>query len=481
MSIRVDCHSCGAAIQAADKHAGKKVRCPKCETVLEIPERPAKKEANLDFDVLPDLPPVAPPAPKTTFVPTAGKSKSPSKPKPKPEPEDEFGDELYGSSSKSKADDEDDWTSTLDSDDLGGEVIREPKSKPKKKKKSPAERLEAIQGPKWRQNLYWALLLALIPLCLHGALQGRPVHERYNETIVVHKLDSDPVDDENSLGLAEAHELAMLTPDHKLEGALLAVDTWLHWLFAALSAATFLGLFVMMWPQAEAGTVKLITIGLITGTVGIFLLLTFQFLAIWTMGFNIRGRSVIVLLFYIVKFIGFSYRCALDPDNGFLLSFMGFTCGVGLCEELCKAIPVAIYLNSTEKPSWRGACLVGLASGVGFGVSEGITYSSDYYNGLFEGWIYVVRFVSCVALHALWAGAAAVLMYHNQDYISELSWENILGFIAFYLLIPMVLHGLYDTLLKKEMDVGAMLIAGVSFGWFAFMVTRSRHDEAALA
>jgi RsiW-degrading membrane proteinase PrsW (M82 family) len=209
------------------------------------------------------------------------------------------------------------------------------------------------------------------------------------------------------------------------------------------------------------------------------LLLAFQFIAVWTMGFNVRGRSILVLLFYLIKFIGFSYRCAIDANTGFGLSFMGFTCGVGLCEELCKAIPIAIYLNSTPKATWRDACLVGLASGVGFGVSEGITYSGSYYTGIQESWIYLVRFISCVALHALWAGAIGILMYHNQDYIGELSWENAGMFVAFYLSIGMILHGLYDTFLKSDLELGALLTAGVTFGWFAIMVNRARSAEAA--
>jgi hypothetical protein len=55
----------------------------------------------------------------------------------------------------------------------------------------------------------------------------------------------------------------------------------------------------------------------------------------------------------------------------------------------------------------------------------------------------------------------------------------VFGFIAHYLLIAMVLHGVYDTFLKKEMELWALLTAGVSFGWFAFMVARARSAEAA--
>ena len=196
------------------------------------------------------------------------------------------------------------------------------------------------------------------------------------------------------------------------------------------------------------------------------LLLLFQWVAMFTQGFWVRGRGIVTLVFYVVKFIGYSYRAALDPENGFILSFVGFTCAVGLCEELCKAAAVAVYLTASEKANWRGAFLVGLASGVGFGISEGITYSTDYYNGLHPGLIYAVRFASCVALHAIWAGSVAILMYNDQ---SHLSYSSLLEFILFYLGIAMILHGLYDTLLKRDMPVGALVVAAVSLGWMAFL------------
>ena len=66
---------------------------------------------------------------------------------------------------------------------------------------------------------------------------------------------------------------------------------------------------------------------------------------------------------------------------------------------------------------WRGACLLGLASGIGFGVSEGIMYSSTQYNGWSGSDIYIVRFVSCVALHAMWAASVGIAIARNYaDY-----------------------------------------------------------------
>ena len=133
-------------------------------------------------------------------------------------------------------------------------------------------------------------------------------------------------------------ELLQGVDGHKLAGAHLAVDTSLHWAYAFISAGAFLGLLIFL-ANKGASPLTLLTYGIITGTVGIILLLGFQWVAFATQGFWVRGRGIVILLFYIVKFIGFSYTCALNPDNGFMMSFLGFTCGVGLCGRVMQGDP----------------------------------------------------------------------------------------------------------------------------------------------
>jgi len=223
----------------------------------------------------------------------------------------------------------------------------------------------------------------------------------------------------------------------------------------------------------------LIGLGLFTATGGILLLLMVQGLA--TMGV-IRARGIAGLIMLILALIGLSYSMALSPDTGFFLSFIGFTCGVGLCEELCKAMPLLIYYRIGNQQSWRGAFLWGLASGVGFGVSEGIMYSSSYYNGIAGPGIYIVRFVSCVALHAIWAGSVGIAINQRQYLLQEEGDEGegwwLFALAALRVIaIPMVLHGLYDTLLKKEMEFFALLTAAASFGYLAWQISRLRTDD----
>jgi hypothetical protein len=43
--------------------------------------------------------------------------------------------------------------------------------------------------------------------------------------------------------------------------------------------------------------------------------------------------------------------------------------------------------------------------------------------------------------------------------------------------VPMVLHGLYDTLLKKEMNAWALIPALLSFAFLAYQISRLHAEE----
>jgi RsiW-degrading membrane proteinase PrsW (M82 family) len=248
----------------------------------------------------------------------------------------------------------------------------------------------------------------------------------------------------------------------------------MHWMYAAIAAAGFLILTLGFFSVERANPLHLLGIGLFTGTVGIVFLLIVQFCSQFRPG-RIHGRGIVALIMLILAFIGWSYRSALDPESNFFLSAFGYTFGVGLCEELTKALPLFIYFQRDATMGWRGACLWGLASGVGFGVSEGIMYSGDHYNGISGGDIYIVRFVSCVALHAMWAASVGIAIARNREDYEKVSDQGQFAvFMLRMLAVPMVLHGLYDTLLKKEMNVWALLVAVLSFGWLAMQIEMAR-------
>src|SRR5262249_5248298 len=273
-------------------------------------------------------------------------------------------------------------------------------------------------GP-WNRR-YALFSIALIPLVISLLAPDRPRDIAVRLSHTVRKLP--PRDQGRIVERLLKHNITIRDvviglPDHRIEGAHLSRDSWMHWLYAGIAASLFFGVLTRAFPASRASPQQVLRIGVFTGTIGILLLICFQVAAAATQGVWLRGFSIVTVLFYVIKFIGYSYAAALDRQNGFLLSCMGFTLGVGFCEEVCKMVPLIHHFRYRATLDWRGACAWGLASGVGFGVSEGINYASKYYNGVQSADIYAVRFISCVALHAIWSCAVAVTLFERQDWL----------------------------------------------------------------
>jgi RsiW-degrading membrane proteinase PrsW (M82 family) len=333
-----------------------------------------------------------------------------------------------------------------------------------------------------REYLYLVLALALIPLVLSMlAPKATDIGKRLKATLEKAGADTIArVKEVEAREDASLDDLIDVLPEHKIDAtAHLPRTTWIHWLYGALTAGAFWVFTLLLFPGERKTPHHLLLVGLFTGTVGILLLLGFQYAASATQGVWLRGRGVILIVFYIVKFIGWSYASASAPDSNLLLSFVGFMCGVGLCEELCKALPVLNYFRRDANMGWRGAAVWGLASGVGFGVAEGIMYSTRYYNGISPIDMYVVRFVSCVALHAIWSASVGITMWRRQETIQgDIDWTSYCLAILQILAVPMILHGLYDTLLKKELELWALAAGAASVAWFVLQVEMARGSDA---
>ena len=106
-------------------------------------------------------------------------------------------------------------------------------------------------------------------------------------------------------------------------------------------------------------------------------------------------------------------------------------------------------------------------------------YSADFYNGVMGSWIYLVRFASCVALHAIWAGSIGISINQRRDLLEEEheEWYEYVLNVLRLIMIPMVLHGLYDTLLKKDMEFFALVTAAASFGYLAWQISHLRRSD----
>jgi RsiW-degrading membrane proteinase PrsW (M82 family) len=425
MPISFLCY-CGKRLKAKDEWAGKRVKCPGCGTPLVIPE--ADDDDGRAYQVAP----------------------------PPPRPPRQLEEEE--------------------------ERVQAAAREPARLQAAAAERYKDILAEKPSRSpgdfAYWGLLIALIPLCFSLLGKEDSVEERLAKS-----LENAPRDVQGRIvqimlkekeGEANDDDLINALPGRRIEGSHLSRGSFLHYLYALMAAAAFFTLGLFLVPSEDGKPLQLLLLGLFTGTVGIVLLLVAQFLAALTQGHVlISGNPVILIIYYVAYAIGFSYRAAFDPDMGFAASFFGFTFGVGLCEEVCKALPLIFYYRTTERPNWRTACAWGFASGVGFGVAEAILYAHRY-NGINTAGIYVVRFVSCVALHAIWSTSSALFIHRYRSLLEgHLAWHDYIPRVLVLVAVPMVLHGLYDTALKSQLNSVALVAALASFGWFAWCIERA--------
>jgi RsiW-degrading membrane proteinase PrsW (M82 family) len=438
--IAITCAGCGKRLKARDELAGKILPCPNCGHRVQVPETDEDIASYLLQDeatAVPDPPAAA-----------AARVTADDEPAPRPR------------------------------------SATPPSAKPHKPAAVSLPQITSNEPPMWLRHLHWLLVLALLPLALSllGADDQGDLEKRFEDTFKDSPIDVQlrlvQMEEKLEKGEATKADLFSLMPGHKLKGAFLPHGSFAHWGFAAGSAVLFMTFLLLLSAQKTAQPLNLLGIGLFTATIGILLLLVLQVAANWSQGVWLRGGNIVVVILYIVKFIGYSYQAALDPDNGFFLSFMGYTLGVGFCEEVCKALPLLWIYRRTPLQSWRSAFLWGLASGAAFGISEGIMYAGNYYNGVSGPSIYVVRFISCVALHALWAGSVAVTIHQKQEMIQgEISWYEYIPRLYFIVGVPMVLHGLYDTLLKKELNAAALAVAVLSFLYLAFQISRLHGED----
>lgn len=454
MKLSLTCPGCRRSLAAKSTHAGKRLPCPACGMLLEVPAAEPPSPTGVSGGVPQPAPTPASPPEAAAAAPVEPDvfaiRAEPAVPRHVPE---------LGAAHQSAP-----HSAVASSRAIGPRATARQDGRATSGGRATAEN----DGPGMRSWWLGAFALALLPLALSMFVTEPDFEQRLRETL---EASSEALGEgtatEEEAGPTDEADLFEAFPNQRIVGAHLGRFSWRHWLYALLSASAFACVLAALAARADLSWRSILLAGLVTGTLGIVLLLGFQWVAAATQGVWVRGRGFLTLIFYVVKFIGFSYRCALDESQGFLASFFGFTFGVGLCEELCKALPIIAFLRSRDDTNWRAALIVGLASGVGFGVAEGIIYSSDFYNGVSTGLIYLVRFTSCVSLHAIWAGGVGVLLYYNQDDLHDVDLAGVCRFVGLYLGMSMVLHGLYDTLLKQEHEVLALLTAAASFAWLA--------------
>lgn len=157
-------------------------------------------------------------------------------------------------------------------------------------------------------------------------------------------------------------------------------------------------------------------------------------------------QLVIFILVDILRIPSFHPLYALTGDNnGFFNKLIGFTFGVGVFEEFVKLLPVYWLLRKSKEPLIpQTVVFYGLMSGTGFGVFEGVVYQLtvnnqlDYETSFFMN---IARLTCLPFLHSIWAGISSYFLAFSFLYPKNRRSIWLLG-----VLIPAILHGLYDTL-----------------------------------
>jgi len=128
----------------------------------------------------------------------------------------------------------------------------------------------------------------------------------------------------------------------------------------------------------------------------------------------------------------------------FPINIFGWVLGVGLTEEFVKLLPLLIIYRIAKEPLVpQTMVFYGLMSGIAFGVFEGVQYQMtvnaqmEYSASFFMN---IARLTSLPFLHAIWCGIAGYFIAFAHLYPK---YRISLYFLA--LIIPAILHGLYDS------------------------------------
>lgn len=192
---------------------------------------------------------------------------------------------------------------------------------------------------------------------------------------------------------------------------------------------------------------------------------------------TIFATEIIVQVVWSLPFIGL-LQYSLGFDN-----VLGCIIGIGIPEELAKlAIVLIILAKSKEVLTPATMVYYGLMSGIAFGIFEGVEYQTGpYYEHLLADGasltaysqiflLNIARLTSLPFLHAIWCGIGS--------YFAACSWvfpHYKTSLITLAILIPALLHGLYDYLCFNNM--GILSIAVVFLSVILLMVYLASHNK----
>jgi RsiW-degrading membrane proteinase PrsW (M82 family) len=250
---------------------------------------------------------------------------------------------------------------------------------------------------------------------------------------------------------------------------------------AAVSVCVILLAYLL--PRGNSNPKQGLLIALTMATGGFIFLLTMQYMGYYInriphiRRYSIINGSMFFMFIYLMQFISLSYTSTIDPHSNLLLAFAGFTFGMGLCEELTKALPMFFHVRGKNTLDWQGACYWGLASGIGFGLTKNIFYSINFNNGGAVSNADLLMIFPNVALQAIWCAAASLMIWRCRHRVEESVEHSFLLDMLWVLCLPMLLHGLYETCLQAGMYVAALTTGLISIGWLIVLIETTRRRE----
>jgi len=144
-----------------------------------------------------------------------------------------------------------------------------------------------------------------------------------------------------------------------------------------------------------------------------------------------------------------------QPANAFLLQWLGYVFGVGVPEELCKALVLFFVVRRFKPIPPQAMLFYGLMAGLGFGIYEGVSYQTSYNfrfavdaagyrdRTTFAAEYYLlnlIRLTTLPFLHAIWTGMAGYFIGFAAQFPGRKR-----GLLIVAIGVPALLHGSYNA------------------------------------